>query len=122
MNKVIAVAVRAALMSAALALSISAEALAIDPAAAETLAKDSKCFKCHTPDRSKDGPSYRDVAAKYKSKPDAHAQITKHVTSGEKVKFADGHYEEHKKVKTKDLNEIKNLVNWIQSLEGGTAY
>jgi cytochrome c len=104
------------------AVAFSSNASAIDASAAEALAKDSKCFKCHTAERSKDGPAYRDVAAKYRGKPDAEAQIYKHVTSGERVKFADGHYEDHKKVKTGDAKQIKNLVHWIQSLEGGKSY
>jgi len=38
------------------------------------------------------------------------------------VKFDDGHKEEHKKVKTQDLEQTKNLINWILSLQGGTKY
>ena len=38
------------------------------------------------------------------------------ITTGEKAKFPDGHEEDHKIIKTKDMNEIKNLVNWILSL------
>jgi cytochrome c len=113
---------RGVLVVSALALCASTNAWAIDASAAEALAKDSKCFKCHTPERSKDGPAYRDVAAKYRGKPDAEAQIYKHVTAGEKVKFPDGHYEDHKKVKSADIKETKNLVHWIQSLEGGKPY
>jgi hypothetical protein len=48
--------------------------------------------------------------------------ITLQVTSGERVKFPDGHEEDHKKVKTKDPNETRNLVRWILSLPGGTSY
>jgi len=48
--------------------------------------------------------------------------LFKHVTSGEMVKFDDGHKEEHKKVKTQDLEQTKNLIYWILSLEGGTKY
>jgi cytochrome c len=45
-----------------------------------------------------------------------------HVTAGAKVKFPDGHEEEHKKVKTSDMTQIKNLIEYIQSLPGGTKY
>lgn len=44
------------------------------------------------------------------------------VTSGEKVKFPDGHEEKHKTVKTSNPAEIENLVHWILSLPGGTKY
>jgi cytochrome c len=99
-----------------------ADASALDAAAAEALMKDSGCNKCHGIEKKKDGPAYRDVAAKYSGKPDAEATVTHHVTSGEKVKFDDGHEEAHKKVKTKDQNETRNLVHWILSLQGGKKY
>jgi cytochrome c len=89
---------------------------------AQALLKESKCFKCHAVDKKKDGPAYRDVAAKFRADADAEKKLIHHVTSGDKVKFADGHEEDHKKVKTSDMTEIKNLVYWMQSLEGGTKY
>ena len=95
---------------------------AMDASAAEYLAKQSGCFKCHAVDRKKDGPALRDAAAKFRPMPDGQAKIVYHITSGEKVKFDDGHEEEHKKVKTKDVGEQKNLADWILSLEGGTKY
>ncbi len=48
-----------------------------------------------------DGPSYKEVAAKYRGKPDAQARLTEHITSGKKVKLEDGSEEEHKVVKSK---------------------
>jgi len=39
-----------------------------------------------------------------------------HLTSYPKVKFLDGHEEGHPAVKTKDQDQIKNLVDWILSL------
>ena len=95
-------------------------ASALDADAAQTLARQSGCFKCHAIDKKKDGPAYRDVAAKYKGNAEAEAKLIQHVTSGERVKFPDGHVEDHKIVKSKDAAEIKNLVDWILSLEGGT--
>jgi cytochrome c len=101
---------------------IATRSLAADVAAAQSLAQKSGCFKCHGVDKSKDGPALRDAAAKYKGDPQAQQRLIYHVTSGEKVKFSDGHEEEHKKVKTSDPNETRNLVDWILSLEGGTRY
>jgi cytochrome c len=95
-------------------------ASALDADAAQTLARQSGCFKCHAVDKKKDGPAYRDVAAKYKGNAEAEAKLIHHITSGERVKFPDGHEEDHKIVKSKDAAEIKNLVDWILSLEGGT--
>ena len=106
-----------------MALGAAGTAQAADGAAAQMLARQSGCFKCHAVDHKKDAPAYQDVAAKYKGKPvaEAEAKLTHHITSGERVKFEDGHEEDHKVVKSKDPAEIKNLVDWILSLEGGTA-
>ena len=95
------------------ALGASADATAVDAAAAQQLARQSNCLKCHAVDRKKEGPSYKDVAAKYKGKPDAREKVFHHVTSGDKVKFEDGHEEEHAVVKTKEKDKIDNLVDWI---------
>ena len=99
---------------------------AADEEAARTLAKQSGCFKCHAVDKAKEdgGPAWRDVAAKYKvvTPPEGsgHDRLVKHITSGEKAKFADGHEEDHKIVKSDDPAAIGNLVDWILSLPGGT--
>lgn len=90
-------------------------ALAVDEEAARSLARDSGCFKCHSISQKKDGPAWKDVAAKYAGKPDAVDKLTKHITTGEKVKFDDGHEEEHKIVKSKDPLQIQNLVQFILS-------
>jgi len=112
-------------LAAAISILLSAvlapwPASALDADAAQTLARQSGCFKCHSVDKQKDGPAYRDVAAKYKGNAEAQAKLIHHITSGERVKFPDGHEEDHKIVKSKDPAEIKNLVDWILSLEGGT--
>lgn len=94
----------------------SASALAADADAAKTLARQSNCFKCHAMEKKKEGPAWHDVAVKYKGKPEAEAKLIHHITSGEKAKFDDGHEEDHAIVKSKDPNQIKNLVDWILSL------
>ena len=101
----------------AAALLLSGGALAFDEEAAKTLARQNNCFKCHGVDKKKEGPAWREVAAKYKGKPDAEAKLLHHVTSGEKATFPDGHVEEHKVIKAKDPAEIKNLVQFILSLQ-----
>ncbi len=99
-----------------LALLQAPTAAAVDPAAAENLATKSNCFKCHLIDRKKESTAWREIAGKYRGKPDAVEQLTHHVTSGETVKFDDGHEEKHKIVKSKDPEQIRNLVDWILSL------
>jgi len=91
-------------------------ASAVDADAARTLARQSNCFKCHAIDKDKDGPAWKKVAEKYKGKAGAEEKLIKHVTTGEKAKFPDGHEEDHAIVKTKDQAQIKNLVDWILSL------
>ena len=91
-------------------------AYAVDADAAKALAKQNNCFKCHAIDKEKDGPAYKKVAEKYKGKANAETRLVEHITSGEKAKFPDGHEEEHKIVKTsppKDMEQVKNLVQWI---------
>lgn len=96
----------------------STAAQALDVEAAKALARQNNCLKCHSIEKDKDGPAYKKVAEKYKGKATAEARLIEHITSGEKAKFPDGHEEEHKIVKTsppKDMEQIKNLVQWILS-------
>ena len=87
-------------------------ASATDADAAQALARAQNCFKCHSVEKKKDGPSFKETAAKYKGKADAVDKVVHHLTSGEKAKFPDGHEEDQKVVK-RDPAEIKNLAEWI---------
>lgn len=89
---------------------------AIDKDAAQALAKKNDCFKCHAVDKTKKGPAYKKIAAKYKGKADAEATLIKQITTGPKVKLEDGTEENHKIIETKDEGAMKNLVGWILSL------
>lgn len=95
-------------------IAFSAPVFAVDDVAAEALARKSGCFKCHAIDKKKDGPPYKEIAAKWKAKPDAEQKLTAHVTTAPKVKI-DGKEEEHEQLKTKDSGEVKNVVQWILS-------
>lgn len=99
-----------------LALSPTASwaADAVDAAAAEALLKKNNCGKCHSVDKKKDGPSFKETAAKLKGKADAEAELVKHLTSGPMVKI-DGKEEEHKKIKADNEAEVRNLARWILS-------
>ena len=87
---------------------------AADDAAAEALVKKSKCLTCHSVDKKKDGPPYKEVAAKYKGKPDAEQKLYTHLTTHPTVKV-DGKEEKHESLKTTDDKEIKNVISWILS-------
>jgi len=84
-----------------------------DADAAQALARSNNCFKCHSVEKKKDGPSFKTTALKYAGKPDAESVLVQHLTSGEKAKFPDGHEEDHKVVRAKDPAEVKNLAAWI---------
>jgi cytochrome c len=101
---------------AAAAWAVPTDTMGADESAARTLARQSNCFKCHAVDKKKDGPAWKDVAAKMKGKPDAEAKLTKHITTSPRIKLEDGTEDEHPAVKSKDPASIKNLVDWILSL------
>lgn len=90
----------------------SAEA---DAGAAEALLKAEKCTKCHDVEKAKKAASFKSIAAKYKGKADAEATLTKMLTTGGKLKSADGTEEEHDAIKSKDAKALKNLIGWILS-------
>ena len=96
--------------AATLASAIPASA-AVDADAANKMAKDNGCTKCHSVDKTKKGPSYQKTAAKYKGKADAEAKLTEFLVKGPKVKMDDGSEEEHKAVKADP--GLKNLVQFI---------
>ena len=97
---------------AAMGLAMPAHA-AVDAAAAQALAKDSGCPKCHAVDKDKKGPAYKKVAAKYKGQADAEAKLVDFLVKSPKVKLDDGSEEEHKAVGTKDTAKIHNLAQWV---------
>ncbi|MDA8257595.1 MAG: c-type cytochrome [Betaproteobacteria bacterium] len=106
------------LFAASLLLALGALApvhAAVDEAAAQALAKKNDCFKCHAIDKTKKGPSYKKIAAKYKEKKLDEKEAIKQMTTGPKVKLEDGSEEDHKIIETKDPKELSNLAQWILS-------
>ena len=104
----------AALLGVLLAATAPLAAAAVDADAAQALAKKSDCLKCHSVDKKKDGPSFKETAAKYKGKADAEQKLFTHLTTNPKVKI-DGKEEEHSSLKTKAEPEIRNVIQWILS-------
>ena len=66
-------------VAAAAASLPGAGALAAD---AQQLLKDKACLACHVVDKKLIGPSYKEVAAKYKSRKDAQAYLVKKIKEG----------------------------------------
>jgi cytochrome c len=81
-------------------------ALAAGTASAqEALAKSAGCLNCHAVDSKKMGPSFKDVAAKYKGKADAEATLANKLSKGEG----------HPAVKA-SADDTKSLVKWVLSM------
>ncbi|GAB3662860.1 c-type cytochrome [Ramlibacter alkalitolerans] len=95
------------------ALAFTMPAAAQDAEAALKTLKAENCTKCHSVDKSKKGPSYQKVAAKYKGKADGEAKLETFLTSNPKVKLDDGSEEEHKVLK--DDKARANLIKWVLS-------
>lgn len=87
-------------------------AQSVDAPAAEALLKKSGCMKCHSVSAKKEGPSFKETAAKYKGKADAEKALVTHLTTNPKIKV-DGKEELHDSLKTKNDAEIKNVVQYI---------
>jgi len=73
--------------------------------ASEALAKSSGCMTCHDLATKKMGPSFKDIAAKYKGKADAEATLVAN------LKAAKG----HPAVKTADADTV-TLVKWVLAM------
>lgn len=99
-----------------LAFAVMAPAhAAVDEDAAQALAKKEDCFKCHAIDKTKKGPSYKKIAAKYKEKKLGEKDAIKQMTTGPRVKLEDGTEEDHKIIEAKDPKALSNLAQWILS-------
>src|SRR5919204_2849806 len=103
---------RTLLVALGLAAMGAAQAQNVDVGAAEALTKKSGCMKCHSVTAKKDGPSFKETAAKYKGKPDAEATLYEHLTTGPMIKI-DGKEERHEIIKSKNDAEIKNVIAYI---------
>jgi cytochrome c len=97
----------AAFAVAAGPLFLPSTARAADADAAQALARQNNCFRCHAVDKAKVGPAWKDVAAKLKGDKDAEAKLVTHLTTGPK---------DHPVVKSKSPEDTKNLAAWILSL------
>jgi len=103
-----------ALVCATTGLGTAAWAAEVNVSAAEALIKKSGCTKCHAVSAKKEGPPYKETAAKYKGKPDAEQQLYTHLTTNPKVKVDDKE-ELHDNLKTKNEAEVRNVIKYILS-------
>jgi cytochrome c len=108
-----------ALLALPLATLLSAPASAADEDAAMAIMKKEKCLKCHAIDKTKKGPAYKKIAAKYAGKKaEGEEKMWKNLTTNPTVKLEDGTEEEHKALKGKVKDEeIRNIIAYILSLK-----
>ena len=86
----------------------------LDDDAAKDALKKNACLTCHATDKKKVGPSFMEVAKKYKGKADAEAKLIKHLSSKQVVEV-DGKKMDHPAAKSGDPAEIRSIVEWILS-------
>jgi cytochrome c len=72
--------------------------------AQEALAKSDGCLNCHDVNAKKVGPSFKEVAAKYKGKADAEAMLVAKITEGK------GH-----PATKASPDDAKSLIKWVLS-------
>ncbi|HEY6392128.1 MAG TPA: c-type cytochrome [Bryobacteraceae bacterium] len=103
-------------------ISIAAAALAIVGAgqalADEALAKKSGCFQCHSVDKKLVGPTFHDVAAKYKNEAGARSALIEKVKKGGKGNWTEVSHGVPMPPHSGRLSdaEIQRLIDWVLSL------
>jgi cytochrome c len=84
--------------------------VALPAAANEELAKKHNCLACHTVDKKMVGPSYREVAAKYRADKDASTKLAAKVKNGSQGVWGNVPMPPNAAVPDTDVNA---LVKWI---------
>lgn len=102
------------LLLGAAALVGAVQAQPVDVDAAEVLARQSNCTKCHAVLKTRLGPAFKATADKYRDRADAQALLYQHLTTGPKI-MVDDEEETHQIVKSTDVAAIENLVRYILS-------
>ena len=97
---------------AALVLGLAGTLAAAPAIANEELAKKHGCFACHATDKKLVGPSYKDVAAKYRSDKGADAKLFDKVKKGGTGAWGTVPMPPNAHVPDAD---IKTLVKWVLS-------
>lgn len=98
----------------ALLLGAAAVALVASANAQEDLAKKHNCFACHAVDKKVVGPSYKDVAAKYRGDKTAATKLFDKVKKGGAGVWGPVPMPPNAQVPDAD---VKALVGWILSLK-----
>lgn len=103
------------------ALGIAGLVMAAGPARADSgldMIKKARCNACHAVDKKLVGPSFQDIAAKYKGKEDAPAKLFDKVRHGGAGNWGDIPMTPNGTDKISDDN-LKAVIQWI--LSGASA-
>ena len=95
-----------------IALAVAVASTAVPAAASLELAKKDRCLTCHAVDKKMMGPSFKDIAAKYKGQADAPAKLAVKVKKGGTGVWGKVPMPPNASVSDDD---IKTLVSWILS-------
>lgn len=93
-------------------LLLAAAAWAVPAMASPQLATQAGCMVCHTADKPMVGPSWRDIAAKYKGQPQAAALMAERVRKGGVNVWGKVPMPPTPPDKLKDA-DLKALVSWV---------
>ena len=105
---------RQCLVFAAGALMAGSANAALDNTSAEAMMKKDGCAACHAVDKKIIGPSYQEVAAKYKGDKDAAAKLAKKVKEGGSGVWGAVPMPPNVATPPADINA---LVDWILTLK-----
>ena len=81
----------------------------------EALAQKANCMTCHALDKKKLGPSFKDIAAKYKDDKGAQAALEKKVRSGGGGAW--GKMPMPATANSVSDGDIKSIVGWVLSVK-----
>jgi len=87
---------------------------AVNAAASEKLAQSNGCMTCHAMDRKAIGPSYKEIADKYRNDKGAEAKLVQKVKTGGSGVWGPAPMPPNAHVKEAD---IKAMVQWILALK-----
>lgn len=91
-------------------------AMAVPAHASEAIVKKARCVACHTVDAKRVGPSYKDVATKYRDNAEAPAKLFDKVRHGGSGNWGEVPMIPHGADKISD-DDLKAAVKWILALE-----
>jgi cytochrome c len=84
-----------------------------DNAAMLELADQSRCLTCHDVDETVRGPAWRDVAKRYRGKPEVEDQLVQKVHDGGGGVWGNDTMSSNKRA---GMENVRTLVRWILSL------